>query len=168
MQAEMPFHLSWLRGLQRRRSSSSEGLVSKQMDRLNKSRRSWNMGRIRSRDTAPEVAVRSMLHRVGFRFRLHLKTLPGKPDIVLRSRQTVIFVHGCFWHRHESCKQCYTPKSNIVFWEAKFASNVERDAKNMRALKAAGWKVIIVWECELSNPTKLEAKLKRLLQKSLE
>lgn len=125
------------------------------------------MGRIRGRDTAPEVAVRSLLHRAGFRFRLHLKTLPGKPDIVLRSRQAVIFVHGCFWHRHEGCKQCYSPKSNIPFWEAKFAGNIERDEKNTRALKSAGWKVIIAWECELSNPTKLEAKLKRLLQKPL-
>jgi DNA mismatch endonuclease (patch repair protein) len=137
------------------------------MDRLDKSRRSWNMGRIRGRDTSPEVAVRSMLHRAGFRFRLHLKTLPGKPDIVLRSRNTVIFVHGCFWHRHEGCKQCYTPKSNIAFWETKFAGNVERDKKNTYALKTAGWRVIIVWECELSAPVKLEAKLKRLLQKPL-
>lgn len=137
------------------------------MDRLDKSRRSWNMGRIRGRDTSPEVAVRSMLHRAGYRFRLHVKTLPGKPDIVLRSRNTVIFVHGCFWHRHEGCKQCYTPKSNIEFWETKFAGNVQRDKKNTCALKTAGWRVIIVWECELSTPTKLEAKLKRLLQKPL-
>lgn len=125
------------------------------------------MGRIRGRDTSPEVAVRSMLHRAGYRFRLHVKTLPGKPDIVLRSRNTVIFVHGCFWHRHEGCKQCYTPKSNIEFWETKFAGNVQRDKKNTCALKTAGWRVIIVWECELSTPTKLEAKLKRLLQKPL-
>jgi DNA mismatch endonuclease (patch repair protein) len=131
-----------------------EGRYRNKMDRLDKSRRSWNMGRIRSRDTAPEVAVRSMLHRVGFRFRMHLKTLPSKPDIVLRSRQTVIFVHGCFWHRHESCKQCYTPKSNIMFWEAKFGSNIERDAKNVSALKAAGCTPLVEYCCAL---LKLEA-----------
>jgi DNA mismatch endonuclease (patch repair protein) len=125
------------------------------------------MGRIRGQDTSPEIAVRSMLHRAGFRFRLHVKTLAGKPDIVLRSRNAAIFVHGCFWHRHKGCKQCYTPKSNIAFWQAKFAGNVERDEKNTRALKAAGWRVIIVWECELSNPGKLETRLKRLLQKPL-
>lgn len=136
------------------------------MDRLDKNRRSWNMGRIKGRNTAPEIAVRSMLHRAGFRFRLHAKTLPGKPDIVLQSRRTVIFIHGCFWHRHTGCKQCYMPKSNIEFWETKFAGNVERDEKYSRVLKEAGWKVITVWECELQSPDKLRKRLVRLLQPS--
>jgi len=136
------------------------------MDRLDKNRRSWNMGRIKGRNTAPEIAVRSMLHRAGFRFRLHSKTLPGKPDIVLQSRGTVIFVHGCFWHRHTGCKQCYMPKSNMEFWETKFAGNVERDKKYTRALEKAGWKVIIVWECELQSQDKLRNRLVRLLQLS--
>lgn len=105
-----------------------------------------------------------MLHRAGFRFRLHAKALPGKPDIVLRSLRTVIFVHGCFWHRHTGCKQCYMPKSNIKFWETKFAGNVERDEKFTRALKEAGWKVIVVWECELQSPDKLSVRLLRLLK----
>src|SRR5690242_16161900 len=97
------------------------------MDRLDKIRRSWNMSRIKGQNTTPEIAVRSMLHRAGFRFRLHAKALPGKPDIVLAGLRTVIFVHGCFWHRHTGCKLCYMPKSNIDFWTAKFAGNVERD-----------------------------------------
>lgn len=134
------------------------------MDRLNKSRRSWNMSRIKGRNTSPEIAVRSMLHRAGFRFRLHAKALPGTPDIVLRSLRTVIFVHGCFWHRHAGCKQCYMPKSNREFWESKFAGNVERDERSSRVLKEAGWKVIVVWECELQSPDKLSARLLRLLK----
>ena len=132
------------------------------MDHLDRSRRSWNMGRIRGKNTVPEKQVRSLLHRLGFRFRLHVD-LPGRPDIVLRSRSTVIFVHGCFWHRHDNCRLCYTPKSNIAFWEKKFAGNVERDRKASVALTKAGWRVIVVWECELANLPKLSTRLRRLL-----
>jgi DNA mismatch endonuclease (patch repair protein) len=133
------------------------------MDRLDKSRRSWNMGRIKGRDTVPEIAVRSILHRAGFRFRLHRKDLPGRPDIVLPGRKIVIFVHGCFWHRHEGCKYSYTPKSNVAFWQGKFEGNVARDRKNAKDLKAVGWRVVVVWECEIGKPEQLEARLRKLL-----
>jgi len=119
------------------------------MDKLSKKRRSWNMSRIRSGDTAPERVVRSTLHRLGFRFRLHVKNLPGRPDIVLPKWRTVIFVHGCFWHRHSRCKFAYTPKSNQLFWNAKFCENKERDCRNVRQLRRDGWKVIVVWQCSV-------------------
>jgi DNA mismatch endonuclease (patch repair protein) len=134
------------------------------MDRLDKKHRSWNMGQIKGRNTAPEVAVRSMLHRAGYRFRLHRKDLPGTPDIVLPSRKTVIFVHGCFWHRHQGCKQCYTPKSNVDFWLTKFAGNIERDQKNAAMLRKAGWRVVVVWECEVEHPRNLHKQLWKLLK----
>ena len=102
------------------------------MDRLDQVRRSWNMSRIRSRNTAPEVQVRSILHSVGFRFRLHRKDLPGKPDIVLPKREAVVFVHGCFWHRHPGCKNCTNPKTNADFWQTKFGGNVARDEKTRK------------------------------------
>lgn len=129
------------------------------MDKLTPEHRSWNMGRIHSGNTKPEFAVRSLLHRMGYRFRLHSKDLPGKPDIVLPKYRTVVFVHGCFWHRHEGCKYSYTPKSRINFWKEKFKSNVERDKKKRTELERLGWKVIIIWECELSNAESVINKL---------
>lgn len=121
------------------------------MDRLSKKERSWNMSRIRSKDTTPERTVRSILHRLGYRFRLHSRSLPGHPDLVLPRYQTVVFVHGCFWHRHPKCQFAYTPKSRTEFWTAKFLGNIQRDRKVRRELRAMGWHVIIVWECELRN-----------------
>ena len=118
------------------------------MDRISKERRSWNMSRIRSKDTGPEKVVRSILHKNGFRFRLHRNDLPGKPDIVLPKHKTVIFVHGCFWHRHCGCKYAYTPKSRKQFWIRKFSANVMRDKLMRSRLMRAGWHVCIVWECE--------------------
>jgi len=118
-------------------------------DTISAERRSWNMSRIRGRDTGPELRLRSLLHRAGFRFRLHAKDLPGKPDIVLPKYHTVIFVHGCFWHRHEGCRYATTPSTRAEFWQAKFDGNVERDNRNRAALEAAGWTVMTVWECEL-------------------
>ena len=115
------------------------------------------MSRIRSRDTKPEIVLRKALHRLGFRFRIHGQGLPGKPDIVLPRHRTVIFVHGCFWHRHASCKVATTPKSNTEFWIDKFDRNVARDARNMDALSKAGWRVMIAWECDLSTPAKIVA-----------
>jgi DNA mismatch endonuclease, patch repair protein len=120
-------------------------------DILCKEKRSWNMSRIRAKNTKPEMIVRSALHRAGFRFRLHVTTLPGKPDIVLPKYKTVIFVNGCFWHRHQGCKYAYTPKSRQQFWEIKFQKNVERHEKVMNELINLGWKVIVIWECEISN-----------------
>src|SRR5436305_2098230 len=107
------------------------------------------MSRIRGADTKPELLVRSALHRAGFRFRLRSRMLPGKPDIVLAKYRTVIFVHGCFWHRHAACKLAYTPKTRMEFWRAKFHGNVQRDRKNVVALTKRGWRVITVWQCEI-------------------
>jgi DNA mismatch endonuclease, patch repair protein len=121
------------------------------MDNLTKEHRSWNMGRIRSGNTKPELVVRSLLHQMGYRFRLHRKDLPGKPDIVLPKYKTVVFVNGCFWHRHAGCAKAYTPKSRVDFWENKFRNNIERDNKAQNELKILGWKVIVIWECELAD-----------------
>ena len=120
-------------------------------DALTSARRSWNMSRIRGKDTKPELALRSLLHRNGYRFRLHDRRLPGSPDIVLPKHHTVIFVNGCFWHRHEGCSKAYTPSSRREFWSGKFDATVERDAKKSVQLKEQGWKVLTVWECELQS-----------------
>src|SRR5215475_14515568 len=105
------------------------------VDTITKERRSWNMSRIRSKDTQPELAVRSLLHRMGYRFRLHVRTLPGCPDVVLPRLKTVVLVNGCFWHRHANCAFAYTPKSRKSFWMEKFRENVERDNKKSEALR---------------------------------
>lgn len=117
-------------------------------DRLSRKQRSWNMSRIRGKNTAPEKLVRSALHRTGYRFRLHSKQLPGSPDVVLPKYRTVVFVHGCFWHHHGGCRFAYTPKSRRAFWNAKFKANGERDRRNVRELRRLGWKVVTVWECD--------------------
>lgn len=132
------------------------------MDKLSKEHRSWNMSRIRGKDTKPELAVRSLLHRMGYRFGLHRKDLPGKPDIVLPKYKTIIFVHGCFWHRHPGCLYAYSPKSKTWFWEKKFARTVERDVEVVQSLQKQGWRVVVVWECELRDPQRLMAKLSRV------
>ncbi|NLM15874.1 MAG: DNA mismatch endonuclease Vsr [Clostridiaceae bacterium] len=121
-------------------------------DTLSKAERSRNMAKIRATNTGPERQVRSLLHRAGYRFRLHVKDLPGKPDIVLPRYGAVIFVHGCFWHRHKGCKDAATPKSHRKFWMDKFARNVANDKKHVRRLRRLGWRVIVVWECRLRNP----------------
>ena len=113
--------------------------------------RSRNMSDIKSKNTKPEIAVRKLLHSMGYRFRLHRKDLPGSPDIVLPKYKTVIFVHGCFWHRHENCKYASTPKTRQEFWEAKFRENINRDKLNQENLSSKGWKIIIVWECEIKD-----------------
>ena len=115
------------------------------------------MAAIRGKDTKPEMVVRRFLHRAGFRFRLHVKDLPGKPDIVLPRYRTVILVHGCYWHRHPGCHFATTPKTNSAFWLDKFEKNVERDRRNVEQLEKAGWRVIIAWECEVKSPERLEA-----------
>jgi DNA mismatch endonuclease vsr len=126
------------------------------MDHLSPEQRSWNMSRIKSKDTTPERIVRSFLHRNGFRFRLHVKDLPGKPDIVLSKYKTVIEVRGCFWHRHKGCKIAANPSTNADFWQKKFAENVARDQRSEQALKDLGWQVIIIWECEVENKSFLD------------
>lgn len=116
------------------------------------------MGRIRGRDTAPEMTVRRLLYAMGYRYRLHARELPGRPDIVLRSRQVAVFVHGCFWHRHD-CGLAYVPKTRPDFWQRKFEGNVARDERTRRALEAAGWRVVVVWECQLNDVTALRRRL---------
>jgi len=133
-------------------------------DRLTKDRRSWNMSRIKGKDTGPERAVRSLLHRMGYRFRLHAKGLPGKPDIVLPKYKTVVFVHGCFWHRHRGCINCTTPTNNREFWAKKLDGNAARDRSHMRALRKVGWKAVVVWECGLATPEVLKRQLVNALR----
>lgn len=113
------------------------------------------MSRIKGENTKPERVVRSFLHRQGYRFRLHRRDLPGNPDVVLPKHKTVIFVHGCFWHRHEGCRFAYTPKTRRDFWEEKFRTNVERDVANTKKLEDLGWKVAVIWECQIEEPVQL-------------
>lgn len=121
------------------------------VDRISQERRSWNMSRIRGRDTGPELKLRSLLHRAGYRFRLHDRKLPGRPDIVLKKYRTAIFVHGCYWHRHPGCPKATTPQTRKEFWQKKFDATVQRDRRKAAELRAMGWQVITVWECELEK-----------------
>jgi DNA mismatch endonuclease (patch repair protein) len=116
-----------------------------------KETRSYNMSRIRSKDTKPELLVRKYLFSKGFRYRLHEKKLPGKPDLVLTKYKTVIFVHGCFWHSHQNCKYAVIPKSNLEYWQNKISKNQSRDSVNEDQLAKLGWKIIVIWECELKK-----------------
>ena len=129
------------------------------MDVVTPEVRSRMMGTIRGKDTKAELIVRRMAHGLGLRFRLHVRDLPGKPDLVFRRHRTVIFVHGCFWHRHD-CRFATTPATRTEFWKAKFAGNVERDRRNKRALIGLGWRVLEVWECELANEKRLLRRLR--------
>lgn len=127
------------------------------MDIFSKEKRSIVMAAIHQKNTKPEIIVRSALHKMGFRFRLHSAKLPGHPDIVLPKWKTVIFVHGCFWHRHGECKAGHSvPKSNTSFWENKFMRNVARDRKVWEQLEGSGWRVIVIWECQTRNKTNLQ------------
>jgi len=134
-------------------------------DNLTKEKRSWNMSRIRGKNTKPEIAVRKMLHAAGFRFRLHVRKLPGKPDIVLPKWKTAIFVHGCFWHRHEGCVRCTTPTNNREYWIEKFRRNMERDEQHRDALVTLGWNVIVIWECNVKTPNDLVNKIVQKIKK---
>jgi len=131
-------------------------------DNRTAAQRSYNMSRIRSTNTKPELQVRRFLFSNGIRYRLHSKKLPGKPDIVINKLRTVVFVHGCFWHGHKNCKFTKIPKTNTKFWSNKIHANSERDIRNERALKKLGWRVFIIWECELLQK-KVEKTLERLL-----
>src|SRR4051794_18051471 len=120
------------------------------MDSLSPEARSALMARVGRKDTEPELAVRCFLHSTGLRYRLPVASLPGTPDIVLPRYRSVVFVHGCFWHRHNGCPHTRTPKSNVAFWESKFARNVQRDQRTSRKLRALGWRVFVVWGCDIS------------------
>ena len=121
------------------------------VDVHNKATRSYNMSRIKSKDTKPEILVRKFLFANGFRYRLHVKELPGKPDIVLPKYKTVIFVNGCFWHGHENCKYFVLPKTRTEFWINKINTNISNDKKNINELTKNGWKILVFWECQLCN-----------------
>jgi DNA mismatch endonuclease, patch repair protein len=136
-------------------------------DTISPERRSQNMSRIRSKDMAPELHVRRLLHQMGYRYRLHRKTLPGKPDIIFPSRKRVIFVHGCFWHQHSdpACKITRVPKSRLDYWHPKLMRNQERDSRNLHELGKLGWKVLTIWECEVKNTSRLRSRLISFLKK---
>jgi DNA mismatch endonuclease, patch repair protein len=121
------------------------------VDTVSKERRSQIMARVRGKDTSPELRVRSLVHRLGYRFRLHRRDLPGRPDLVFPARKKVIFVHGCFWHRHQNCPANRTPKSRVEFWTAKLDGNAARDARKMSELKDMGWDALVIWECEVDR-----------------
>lgn len=130
--------------------------------------RSWNMSRIRSADTAPELIVRRLTHALGYRYRLHRTDLPGKPDLVFPSRRKLIFVHGCYWHVHlhydRSCRRAKSPKSNLDYWGEKLQRNLDRDARNLEVLRDAGWKTLVLWECELKDRERLAGQIKEFLE----
>lgn len=126
--------------------------------------RSEYMRRIRSKDTAPELMVRSLVHRLGYRYRLHRKDLPGKPDLVFPSRKKIIFVHGCFWHGHDCSSVARTPKTNTGYWVGKILRNTERDARHQSELKALGWNLLVVWECEIRDAEALSSRLTSFLE----
>jgi DNA mismatch endonuclease (patch repair protein) len=128
-------------------------------DHVDPSKRSLNMAAIHSKGTRPEMAVQKIIRSLGYRFGTNNVKLPGKPDLVFRSRRKVIFVHGCFWHRHKGCGRSSTPATRSEFWQSKFSSNVTRDRRVGRELKKLGWAVLVVWQCELRNPGKLMERL---------
>ncbi|MDZ4753491.1 MAG: very short patch repair endonuclease [Phycisphaerae bacterium] len=128
--------------------------------------RSRCMSRIRSKNTTPELLVRSLVHRMGFRFRLHRRDLPGTPDLVFVGAQKVIFVHGCFWHQHPGCRHATQPATRADFWEAKFERNRARDRRACEALAALGWTTLVLWECEVRDATQLSKRLRRFLKAS--
>jgi len=133
------------------------------MDVFSRDQRSDIMRKVCSTDTTPEKLVRRLLHRCGYRFKLSNKDLPGNPDIVLPKYNTVVFVHGCFWHRHKGCRAASMPQSNVDYWRKKFSGNEKRDRRVKRELRQLGWRVCVVWECQTKLPQKLISRLKRLL-----
>lgn len=132
-------------------------------DTLSPRERSERMARVRSTDTKPEMRVRRLVHGLGYRYRLHVRELPGTPDLVFPSRRAVIFVHGCFWHRHENCALARLPKSRLDFWRKKLESNTTRDAAQQERLRELGWRVLVVWECQLGDTAKLTDTIRHFL-----
>ena len=133
------------------------------VDVLTTERRSALMSRIAGKDTRPELVVRRAAHALGLRFRLHRRDLPGSPDLVFPRRRRALFVHGCFWHRHEGCRLSYKPRSNVEFWETKFRKNVERDRQVMEDLRARGWQPEVIWECETRRPAEIPDRIRELI-----
>ena len=135
-------------------------------DIVSKKKRSEMMSGIKGKDTKPEIATRKMMYKMGLRYRLHKKNLPGKPDIVLGTVKLAIFVHGCFWHRHNQCKYSYSPKTRVNFWEKKFDDNVKRDMNNRHALDELGWKSAVIWECQTKDPDDLKRNILNIIENS--
>lgn len=133
------------------------------MDTLTTQERSERMARVRGKDTRPELIVRKLIHGMGYRYRLYGQDLPGKPDLVFPSRRKVVFVHGCFWHRHSNCALARMPKSRQEFWFPKLEANRKRDARVQAALRKAGWGLLIVWECQLRDTPRLRHRIERFL-----
>jgi DNA mismatch endonuclease, patch repair protein len=133
------------------------------VDHVDRKKRSLIMAAVHSEDTGPEMAVRRILHGLGYRYRLHVGALPGKPDMVFPARRKIVFVHGCFWHRHGDCPYATSPKTRKAFWQSKFAANVERDRRAKRELKRMGWTVLTVWQCELKKRERLTGRLNDFL-----
>lgn len=134
------------------------------MDTLTRSERSSRMALVRCKDTKPEVAVRHLVHSLGYRYRLHVGTLPGHPDMVFPIRHKVIFVNGCFWHRHKGCPNTRLPKSRLYFWKPKLEANRVRDKKIRSKLRYLGWQVLVIWECEIKHSTRLTRKIIRFME----
>jgi len=135
------------------------------VDRVTRAKRSEIMRAVRPKDTRPELAVRRIVSRLGYRYRLHQASLPGKPDLAFPSRRKAIFVHGCFWHGHARCSKARLPKSRIDFWADKLRRNKERDKRIARELKRKGWTVLVVWQCQLARPETVERRIERFLHK---
>ena len=153
---------------QTKNSSSDRTILpisTRMVDNLSPEERSRLMSRIRGKDTKPEMVVRRLVHRLGYRFRLHRRDLPGSPDLVFPGKRKVIFVHGCYWHRHD-CKKATTPKSNVEFWQKKFDDNITRDVKNVESLTDLGWETLIVWQCEAEEHTGLADRLITFLERA--
>jgi len=134
------------------------------MDKLSPKARSENMSRIKSKGMKPELVVRSLVHKLGYRFRLHAPDMPGRPDLVFRSRRKVIFVHGCFWHQHAGCREGRAPSSNLDYWLPKLQRNVERDMANIKQLRRLGWKPLVIWECETAKTSLVKGRIERFLK----
>lgn len=139
--------------------------MKKVYDPLTPQERSERMSRIRAKDTGPEKAVRRVVYEMGYRYRLHLADLPGKPDLVFIKRKKIIFVHGCFWHQHQKCKIYVQPKTKTEFWFEKLNSNVQRDKKHQRFLKKDGWAILVIWECQIKQIASLKKRIRRFLEK---
>ena len=139
------------------------GLVMKRLDPLSPEERSERMRRVRRQDTKPEMRVRKLVHGLGYRYRLHDSRLPGKPDLVFTGRKKVIFVHGCYWHRHDCKSGRRLPKTRLEFWRPKLESNAERDKRNLKQLEEMGWKALVIWECETNDKEVLAMKIRQFL-----
>jgi DNA mismatch endonuclease (patch repair protein) len=133
------------------------------MDTLSRRERSERMGRVKSKDTKPELVVRRLVYGLGFKYRLHASRMPGKPDLVFTRLKSIIFVHGCFWHRHSGCALCRMPKSRLEFWEPKLEENRRRDSRNQRKLRRDGWRLLVIWECQLANQDRVKSRILEFL-----